>query len=123
VNEEGEMITFTIPGLPMSRNKLDNKHWAVRRAEKQRWEAEIYYAIKKAKAKKIGGVVDVSILYPFADKRRHDPHDNYSHKGTLDAIVRSGLVSDDNYEVIRRVTTQGQKGEKNETLIVIQEVK
>ena len=112
-------MTFTIPTLPISRNQLDNKHWAVRGKIKKGWEQEVYYAVKKAKIKPIIGRVDVSIVYHFADNRRHDPHDNYSHKGTFDALVKMGILEDDNYHVIRRVTSEGVKSESPAVEITI----
>ena len=113
------MISFTINTLPTSRNQLDSKHWTVRGNAKRAWEAEVIYAAKQAKLKPIKGRVDVSIVYHFADNRRHDPHDNYSHKGTFDALVKLGILEDDNYKIIRRQTTEGIHAEKPAVIITI----
>ena len=97
------MIKITIPYLPPSLNKWSRMHWAEASNIKKQWEHDIYYLFNQqrfdnreilplTKAK-------VRIKLYFKDKRIRDK-DNYTPKFILDGLVKTGILADDNADVI-----------------------
>jgi Holliday junction resolvase RusA-like endonuclease len=48
----------------------------------------------------------VQIIYYFKTRRRRDPQDNYAPKFLMDALVKSGILEDDNGELVKVSTPE-----------------
>lgn len=70
--------------------------------EKQRWMEMVGWLCKGKK--KFVGKVEIEVVTYFETKRKHDL-DNYAPKFILDPIVRSGVIEDDNSEIITKLST------------------
>jgi Holliday junction resolvase RusA-like endonuclease len=114
-----EETVITIPDLPISRNQIDNAHWTVRGKYKKELEMIVRLAAKGIKP--IKGCVTVHTHFVFADNRKHD-YDNYMHKALMDAIVRSGIIEDDNIDVIKFNSQSAERGTIKETRITIRRI-
>lgn len=77
--------------------------------------------IKDALSKTNGGKFGdrpVCIHIHSVRKRLADP-DGVSAKAAIDGIVKSGLLADDNSEIIKSVTFTQEKGDPEKTIITI----
>ena len=98
------MIKITIPYLPPSLNKWSRMHWAEARQIKKQWEHDIYYESYKYYELRDKAIypltkAKVRIKFYFKDKRIRDK-DNYTPKFILDALVKAGILQDDNADAI-----------------------
>lgn len=116
--------TLKIEGIPMNLNTYRNAHYHLLNKEKLIWEKAVALAIREQGIRPLSRC-KVTMEFFFKDKRRHDP-DNYSccAKFILDGMVKAGILSDDNFEVIEMLSVmQGGISKKPYINIVIQEVK
>lgn len=107
-----------IEGIPMALNKYRNAHYFQLNKEKQDWERIVAVAVKQQ------GIVSVKrctieMEFYFKDKRRHDP-DNYAccAKFILDGMVKAGILTDDNFEIIEMLSVKQGGISKKPYLII-----
>lgn len=95
------MTIIQVDALPPSNNKFIGRTniWEYQQ-EKEKWHWLIKAALANHPNKnKTFERAEVTIVYTFKDKRRHDP-DNYSGKFILDALVKEHILTDDDFEHI-----------------------
>jgi Holliday junction resolvase RusA-like endonuclease len=92
-------IWIQIPELPPSLNVWSRQHWTTRSKEVARLSADLTML---RLAHKIPTVAKprVQVVYYFPTKRRRDA-DNYAPKYLLDGLRYSGIIADDNSEVLQ----------------------
>lgn len=98
-------IRFTIPRVPLSRNKLDQLHWAERHRISQLWKTEVYFAAEwSGVAPKVKRHVSIRVVWA---KRRLD-QDNLSGalKCVIDALKTNGLIFNDSPKWLTAEYTQ-----------------
>ncbi len=92
-------VWMQIPFVPPSLNIWKNWHWT----KQNRYKHDLYDAIwKLATAMKLPKFerATVQIIYYHATNRRRDPADNYAPKFLMDALVRGGILVDDNGDLV-----------------------
>ena len=113
-----EQISLTIPELHPSLNEWAIKwHYRKRYREKKRWETMVGWIAKRTPP--MIGTVDIVTTYYFPTKRARD-RDNYAPKFIMDALVKAGIIEDDNCNVIndqRVVIDYDKKNPRTEVLI------
>ncbi len=94
------MIKITVPNIPPSNNEfMGNSHsFRVYQERKEEWHWLVKAAIRERPVRPFAKAT-VTITYFFPDRRRRDL-DNYSGKFILDALVKEGIIADDNFFVI-----------------------
>ena len=112
-------MKITLPGIPPTYNQFIGNHNSPRiyNKKKKNWLAIMGEALGDT-YEKIPGEVEISILYVFSDHRRRDL-DNYSGKFLMDALVHYGVISDDSYRVVSKLTLQAMVGDEPHTVITI----
>lgn len=94
----GGGFVLTLRELPPSLNDWQRWHWARRREEMMRLSALV-----RALAVPHLGAAEARVRCYFPDRRRRDPT-NYAHwKPLWDALVRAGLIDDDDAVHLRVV--------------------
>lgn len=92
-------IWLQVPFVPPSLNVWKNWHWA----KQGRYKDELYQAMKllalAGKLPKYERAV-VQIIYYHRTNRRRDPADNWAPKFLMDALVRGGILVDDNGDLV-----------------------
>jgi len=76
----------------------------------------------KEKAERLDSRVDIHVI--SYRKRKHDP-DGISAKYAIDGIVKRGILKDDSWDEIRKVTFESRKiskGEEEKTVIEIKDI-
>lgn len=116
-------MKIVIHNIPPSNNKFLGKttHYGEYQKVKREWHWFIKAAITE-KPKEPYKKAIVEITYFFKDNRDRDP-DNYSGKFILDALVKEGIIIDDNFKVISLWLYGKVDRENPRTEINIQEVK
>jgi Holliday junction resolvase RusA-like endonuclease len=89
--------------------------------EKQKWKSFGLWLINKYGYNnlKLNDVI-ITFTYYFNSKRRHDP-DNYAPKFAMDFLVESGLLEDDNFDVVELRLKAGYDKLNSRTEILIKE--
>jgi Holliday junction resolvase RusA-like endonuclease len=90
-------VTFPPPAPLLSMN--DRMHWRPKAKLAATWlhTARIAAHPARVKARWTPVPVTITVTLPVADRRRRDPHNYYpTVKVIVDAIVRAGIVPDDN---------------------------
>jgi len=92
-------VWIQVPFSPVSLNEWKNWHWA----KQGKYKDELAEAIGKLvlcfglpKFER----ATVQIIHYFKVNRRRDPSDNYAPKFLMDALVRAGILEDDNGELV-----------------------
>jgi Holliday junction resolvase RusA-like endonuclease len=93
------MIKITIQDIPPSLNRLNTMHWAKKARIKKQWEHDIYYSAFPLKPTEPYKKAKIRVTYYFKTLHRHDA-DNYNTKMLMDPLVKVGILSDDNFDVI-----------------------
>ena len=94
--------TIVIPEIHPSINIWQGWHWTKYNKEKQRWSEMVGWLCKGKK--KFLGKVEIEVVTYFDTKRKHDL-DNYTPKFILDPLVKSGIIVDDNSEIVTKLST------------------
>lgn len=89
----------TIPSL----NETNGWHWRRYKAEKERWEALVALWAPGMARIAPGARVRVRITVRFPDGGRHD-WDNYNPKALMDGLVKSGVLIDDDCQIVTEGT-------------------
>lgn len=116
--------TLRIEGIPMNLNTYRNAHFHLLNKEKHLWEQAVGVAVKQQGIQPLVRC-KVTMEFYFKDKRRHDP-DNYAccAKFILDGMVKAGILTDDNFEVIEMLSVkQGGISKKPYLLIEIEGIR
>ena len=123
------MITLAIPYLPISANKLQNYHWAMRKKYVDDWYVNMmvawrYYQEEHEIPKLPFEKAKIVFTLYFKDRRVRD-RDNYiaSLKGCQDSLIHLGIITDDNWDAIQTVYYQRYDKEHPKTIIQIEEIK
>ena len=115
-------VWIQIPFLLESMNKWLNWHWSVKMKYKDELSEAIHglkLAFNLPKFKK----ATIQVIYYFAVNRRRD-YDNRNPKFLNDALVRAGILVDDNSELVRNTDPEFKKDkEKQRTEVFIWERK
>lgn len=100
---------FTVKGRLMGRNEYDylsRSHWSKANDAKQSEQDRVIWAIKEARIKPIEGPVE--LFFNFYEKHQGNgklrDHDNIrggAVKVVQDAMVKMGLIPDDNPRIVR----------------------
>lgn len=93
-----EGIWLALPLLPPSQNEYLRWHWGRRRRYLDDLSANLTW-LTRAHQLPVFQEATVHITYLFPDRRRRDK-DNYNGKFLLDALKRSGILTDNNAELI-----------------------
>lgn len=109
---------YSVPEIPPSNNKyIGREARFAYQAEKKRWAQLIAVCCRPRPEEPLRGVT-VRITYYFADNRRRDP-DNYAPKFILDGLVRSGILEDDSFQVIKLELCAEFKSKEVKTVIEV----
>ncbi len=88
------------------------------------WEQMVQIESKVQKLQPINPPVIMTYRFHFTDRRRRDPDGYaYSAKSIQDGLVKSGILPDDNFQVVRELRiAEGEKKKKAGITIEIREV-
>lgn len=123
-------IKLIIPRLPESGNKIQNWHYHKRHKYNEEWYKEVYFAFAKWHAEQKGAIkglplnrATITFTLYFPDRRKRDK-DNYirSCKPIQDALVRCGILRDDDWDSIETKYRRGYDKETPRTEIEIKEI-
>lgn len=89
-----------IPYVPPSLNIWKNWHWSKQRKYKKELTDSIIKLVIAFRLPRYHKAV-VSIVYYHSTERKRDPVDNYAPKFILDSLVNSGILFDDNGDVVK----------------------
>lgn len=99
-----ERATLCIPGTPKSFNQVGlHSHWAVGRAEKQRWQGWLSIALMEQGVPRKLKRVEARATLRFKQRRRRD-EGNFRvipEKALGDALVAGGWLVDDTADLYR----------------------
>lgn len=101
---ESARATLSIFGTPKSLNQVGYRsHWAVGRAEKQRWEGWLGIALMEARVPRQLKQVRASATLRFKQRRRRDSgnHRVLLEKALGDVLVAGGWLPDDTSDLYR----------------------
>lgn len=102
--------SFNLPGVTLSQNELDGKHWWVKQKQKEYWHQVVGYTAKRCPFTPSRA----NVLITRVSKRLIDPLNVYAGcKWLLDAFVELGWLTGDGYEDIR-IRVDQEKCKKGE---------
>lgn len=78
------------------------RHWGLYSAMKRKWKLLIMQEVVTQNLKPMPEPIRVIVSYTYPDNRRRDP-DNYLMKFIFDGLVEAGIISDDNYTIIKSI--------------------
>lgn len=111
-------MRIAIPLKPQSWNVLVRKHYRVVQAFKNEWDTAVFFQVKKDKLLPVRiypVALDIEAHWKF--KKRHDI-DALCTKFAVDALVRAGILLDDDLSHVSRVTFTGKIGQPIDELII-----
>ena len=116
-------LTIELSGLPDSPNATRREHWATKGKNAAQWrrDAAILALDAANKAKWLTpDTCTIGVVGLFKDHKRHDP-DNLlaAIKPCLDGIVDAGVIADDSFSVIRRLTVSCEVGTRVGIRVVV----
>lgn len=88
------------PFVPPSLNVWKNWHYMKQHRYKQDLIQAVRLLALAARLPRFERAV-VQFVYYHAEKRRRDPADNYAPKFLMDALVASGILADDNGDLVK----------------------
>ena len=109
-----ETLTIELQGIPDSPNQTRREHWAERGKNAAQWrlDAKLLGLDAANRAKwQTPDHATVEVVALFKDHKRHDP-DNLigAIKPIMDGIVDAGILPDDSFNVIRRLSVTQEIG-------------
>lgn len=118
------MQKLEIIGIPPTLNELKRMHYHAQSNSKKTWERITRVEIMRQKIQAVTPPVVITYRFHFKDKRRRDPDGYaYSAKSIQDALVRSGILPDDNFTVVKELRiAEGEKRSITGITIEIEEV-
>ena len=96
-------------------------HYRARAKYKIEVEDEIWKQSKAQKIKPVKNPVILQFIFTFNNKRKRD-YDNYAPKFINDGLRKSGIIPEDNSEVITAINLSFKQGQEDLTEIYIQEL-
>jgi len=95
---------LSVVGIPPTLNELKRMHYLEQSRVKKRWQQLVMIECKVQKLKPVNTPVIVTYRFHFKDNRIRDPDGySYSAKPIQDGLVRSGIISDDNFNVVNEL--------------------
>ena len=118
------MQKLEIIGIPPTLNELKRMHYHTQSLSKKEWERVVSIEILKQKLKAAKPPVIITYRFHFRDKRRRDPDGYaYSAKSIQDALVRSGILPDDNFSVVKELRiAEGERRQISGITVEIEEI-
>jgi len=98
-------VWIQIPHVPPSLNVWKNWHWSKQNKYKQELTDAIQGLVWAMRLPKFTRAT-VQIIYYFGVSRRRDPQDNFAPKFLMDALVRAGVLEDDNGDLVKVPTPE-----------------
>ncbi|MFT4088275.1 MAG: RusA family crossover junction endodeoxyribonuclease [Gordonia sp. (in: high G+C Gram-positive bacteria)] len=100
------LIVVDVPRPEMTANDQRRWHWSKVRTAKARMETHVRTAAKRAKVPRQHEPVDLAVTW-FPPDRRHRDGDSLGPfvKAAQDALVKAGVLVDDDSRYVRRVST------------------
>ncbi len=117
-------MKIILPEALPTANTIYKKHWRKYQKETKRLKELVFFTLleQKIPKKNIGAVVEIDVIVFLPTKRKRDI-DNIFFKPVQDAIVEWGIILDDNYTVIKRLSLSMQYAKNNpRTEIIISPV-
>jgi Holliday junction resolvase RusA-like endonuclease len=113
-----------IVGIPPTLNEVRRMHHYAQASEKKRWEQLVRIESKVQKLQPVSGPVIITYRFHFKDARRRDPDGYaYSAKSIQDGLVKSGILPDDNFTVVRELRiAEGERRKSPGITVEIEEV-
>ena len=98
------VLSIPLDRPPMTLNGQRRAHWQQVRKAKETAEWHVTAAVKRARIPHLERV-HVTIIWNAPDRRRRDSDALAPFlKATLDALVKTGVLDDDNHQYVPRVT-------------------
>jgi len=117
-------MRITLRGCPPSLNQFAGREntWDYRNA-KAKWTHAVWATClaSKDRPKQPYALADVTIMYYFPTKARHDA-DNYAGKFLLDGLTKAGVIVDDDMAHIRLHVAGNVDKKSPRTVITVVEV-
>lgn len=103
--------TLKLVGIPPTLNEVRRMHYMLQAQQKKKWEQLTMIEVKVQKIKPVKTPVIVTYRFHFRDSRRRDPDGYaYSAKSVQDGLVKSGILPDDNFSIVKELRiTEGEK--------------
>lgn len=98
-------VWIQVPFSPPSLNEWKNWHWAKQRKYKDDLSEAISDLVMCFKLPKFK-YATVQVIHYFKTNRLRDPSDNYAPKFLMDALVRAGILVDDNGKLVKVPTPE-----------------
>lgn|GEM_PF-4616292 len=103
--------SFTLPGVTLSQNQLDGKHWTVKHSQKTYWHEAVGYIAGRCPFKPTRAHVEIIRV----SARLIDPLNVYAGlKWLLDAFVIQGWLTGDGYDDLTIRADQRKCGKAEE---------
>lgn len=105
------MQFLEIVGIPPTLNEVRRMHFHKQAIAKKHWEDVVRIESRVQKLQPVSGPVIVTYRFHFTDGRRRDPDGYaYSAKSIQDGLVKSGILTDDNFNVVKELRiTEGER--------------
>lgn len=118
------MQQLNITGIPPTLNEIRRMHHFKQAAQKKCWEHVISVEAKVQKLQPVSGPVIITYRFHFKDNRRRDPDGYaYSAKSIQDGLVKSGILPDDNFSIVKELRiAEGERRKTPGITIEIEEV-
>lgn len=119
-NPASGTYVFTVPEIPPSANKYmgNSRSYHIYLTDKKRWHRLIDICSHGHGIKEPLTDCDIEITYCWKDKRRRDPG-NFN-KFILDGLTHAGIIKDDSFREIKKLTLLGKFGcEEVKTIIKV----
>lgn len=113
-----------IVGIPPTLNEIRRMHHFTQASEKKRWEQLVRIEARVQKLQPVAGPVIITYRFHFKDNRRRDPDGYaYSAKSIQDGLVKSGILPDDNFSVVKELRiAEGERRKISGITVEIEEV-
>lgn len=115
---------LSIVGIPPTLNEIRRMHFQKQAIAKKHWESIVRFEIKIQKLQPVDGPVIITYRFHFKDARRRDPDGYaYSAKSIQDGLVKSGILPDDNFGVVKELRiAEGERRKVSGITVEIREV-
>lgn len=99
-------LTLPIPRPLLTTNQARSQHWRNAYRAKNQTEALVRNALALARIRTLSAPITVSVTWYAPDARRRDTDSlGFTLKAILDAMVKAGVIGDDDWRHVTRTTT------------------
>lgn len=99
-------LVLDIPRPLLTTNQARSQHWRKAHRAKHETEALVRSALVAARIRTLTAPITVSVTWYAPDARRRDSDAlDFTKKAALDAMVKAGVLADDDYTHVRSSTT------------------